>query len=137
MSKPTSPPHPGLPGGRGQAYRGEEHGVEVDRGLDQEGALQGYSNGGQEHEVAEREQKRCCPLLGYGLRRAVVGAAPASPTWAAHNIPRCELLNPEGCCIDGPNGVHGYRRRKPALVGTGIDKGGQAWASGDKSVRRV
>lgn len=58
-----------------------------------------------------------------------------------HTIPRCELLNfralphPEGCYIDKPNGIHGYRRRKSALIETGIGNGGQAWASGDKSGR--
>lgn len=65
----------------GCAYRGDEHGIEVDRGLYQEGTVHTHSDGSQEHEVAEGKQERSHPLLGHCLGCTVVSAAPSTPAW--------------------------------------------------------
>lgn len=78
--------------------------------------MHGYSNGGQEHEVAKREQKCCCPLLGCSLGCAVVRAAPPTPTWGTKPYPGVSfrtlgpLTHPEGGCIDKPNGIGSQHR---------------------------
>lgn len=60
-------------------YRGEEHGEDVDGGLGDVAAEDGHHDGGQEGQVAEREQQRRRQLPTEGLGRGGVRAPPAPP----------------------------------------------------------
>ena len=62
-------------------YRGEEHCEEVDGGLGDVEAHDGYHDGGQEGQVAEREQQSGRQLATVRLSCGVVGAAPAVPAY--------------------------------------------------------
>lgn len=61
------------------AHRGEEHGEDVDGGLQQVVAPDGDGHGGHEHEVTEAEQQRGEQLEAVGVGLRVVRAAPAFP----------------------------------------------------------
>lgn len=60
-------------------YRGEEHGEEVDGGLGDEAAFDGHHGGGQEGQVAEREQQSGRQLATVRLSWGAIGAAPPAP----------------------------------------------------------
>lgn len=61
------------------SYRGEEHGEDVDGGLGQVATSDGHHDGGQEGQVAERQQQGRPHLAEVGLSRGTVGAGPAPP----------------------------------------------------------
>ena len=60
-------------------YRGEEHGEQVDGGLGDVAALRGHQDGGQEQQVAEREQQGGRHLAPVRQRPRAVRTAPPAP----------------------------------------------------------
>jgi len=60
-------------------YRGEEHGEEVDRGLGNVQTIDGHHDGGQEKQIAEREQQSRCQLATVRLGCEIISAAPTVP----------------------------------------------------------
>lgn len=85
---------------KGNAYRGEEHGVGVDGGLHQVVAINSNRYSWQEHEVAQSEQEGGQVLRTDRLGLGNVRAAPAAPTcgaerlvWISHALP-CPLAPP-------------------------------------------
>lgn len=62
------------------SHRGEEHGEDVDRSLQQVVAPDGDGHGRNEHQVAEAEQQRGEQLEAVGIRLRVVCASPALPS---------------------------------------------------------
>lgn len=60
-------------------YRGEEHGEAVDGGLGDVEAPDGHDDGGQERQVAEREQQSGDELAAVRQSRRIVSASPTLP----------------------------------------------------------
>lgn len=60
-------------------HRGEEHGEDVDGGLQQVVAPDGDGHGRNKHQVTEAEQESGEELEAVGVGLGVVGASPAIP----------------------------------------------------------
>lgn len=78
-------------------YRGEEHGVGVDRGLHQVVSIHSNRYCRQEHEVTQREQEGGQVLCTNRLGLGIVCAAPPAPTCRAERPVWISCPTPYSC----------------------------------------
>lgn len=132
-------------------YRGEEHGVGVDRGLHQVVPINSNRYGWQEHEVTQREQEGGQVLCTNRLGLGIVCAAPPAPTCRAERPVWISCPTPYSCrmqqepgrpqkkvfspqkypepCLHYPRRRHIRRRKDKQLCPSGSHQTPSIWGS--------
>ena len=89
------------------AHSGEEHGEDVDGGLQQVVAADGDGHRGNEHQVTQAQQQGGEELEAVRVRLRIICAAPAVPAWERENtLSRCTHTHTH-THIPGFSGVRG------------------------------